>query len=77
MGAKPSQKKTRVSTADNDGTSAEKRQSATAHEEKKTALVAVGIAGGLAALWLSSRYSVPSSHEEQGPHINGQDPQIF
>ena len=26
-----------------------------AHKEKKTALVAVGVAGGLAALWLSSR----------------------
>ena len=55
----PSQNKARVSAADNDGTSAadppEKRQSATAHEEEKTALVAVGIAGGLAALWLSSR----------------------
>ena len=55
----PSQNKTRVSVADNDGTSAadppEKRQSATAHEQEKTALVAVGIAGGLAALWLSSR----------------------
>ena len=55
----PSQNKTRVSAADNDGTSAadppEKRQSATAHEEEKTALVAVGIAGGLVALWLSSR----------------------
>ena len=55
----PSQNKTRVSAADNDGTSAaeppEKRQCATADEEEKTALVAVGIAGGLAALWLSSR----------------------
>ena len=55
----PSQNKTRVSAADNDGTSAadppEKRQSATAHEQEKTALVAVGIMGGLAALWLSSR----------------------
>ena len=55
----PSQNKTRVSAADNDGTSVadlpEKRQSATAHEEDKTALVAVGIAVGLAALWLSSR----------------------
>ena len=53
----PSQNKTRVSAADNDGTSAadppEKRQ--TVHEEEKTALVAVGIAGGLVALWLSSR----------------------
>ena len=28
---------------------------ATAHEEEKTALVAVGIAVGLAVLWLSSR----------------------
>ena len=55
----PSQNKTRVSAADNEGTSAadppEKWQSATAHEEEKTALVAVGIAGGLAALWLLSR----------------------
>ena len=55
----PSQNKTRVSAVDNDGTLAadppEKRQSATAHEEEKTALVVVGIAGGLAALWLSSR----------------------
>ena len=55
----PSQNKTRVSAADNDGTSAadppEKRQSATAHKEEKTALMAVGIAGGLAALRLSSR----------------------
>ena len=54
-----SQNKTRVSAADNDGTSvadpSEKRQSATAHEKEKTALVTVGIAGGLAALWLSSR----------------------
>ena len=54
-GPQPSQNKTRVSTADNDGTSAKKRQSATAHEEKKTALVAVEVANGLAALWLSSR----------------------
>ena len=54
-GPQPSQNKTRVSAADNDGTSAEKRQSATAHEEEKAALVAVGVAGGLAALWLSSR----------------------
>ena len=45
----------RVSAADSDGTLSEKRQSATAHEEEKTALVAVGIADGLAALWLSSR----------------------
>ena len=55
----PSQNKTRFSATDDDGTSAadppEKRQSATAHEEGKTALVAVGIAGGLAELWLSSR----------------------
>ena len=49
------QNKTRDSAADNGGTSAEERQSATAHEEEKTVLVAVGIAGGLAALWLSSR----------------------
>ena len=54
-GPQPSQSKTRVSAADNDGTSPEKQQSATAHEEEKTALVAVGVAGGLAALWLSSR----------------------
>ena len=54
-GPQPPQTKTRVSAADSDGTSAEKRQSATAHEEEKTALVAVGVAGGLAALWLSSR----------------------
>ena len=47
----PSQNKTKVSAADSDGTSAEKRQSsATAHEEEKTALVAVGVADGLAAL---------------------------
>ena len=45
----------RDSAADNGGTSAEERQNATAHEEEKTALMAVGIAGGLAALWLSSR----------------------
>ena len=45
----------RDSAADNGDTSAEERQSATAHEKEKTALVAVGIAGGLAALWLSSR----------------------
>ena len=48
------QNKTRDSAADNGGTSAEERQSATAYEEEKTALVAVGIAGSLAALWLSS-----------------------
>ena len=54
-GPQPSQNKTRVSAADNDGKSAEKRQSATAHEEESTALVAVGLAGGLAVLWLSSR----------------------
>ena len=47
---KGSQNKTRDSAADNGGTSAEERQSATAQEEEKTALVAVGIAGGLAAL---------------------------
>ena len=52
----PSQNKTRVSAADNDGTSAEKRQSATTHdEEEKTALVAIGVAAGLAALCSSSR----------------------
>ena len=55
----PSQNKARVSAADNDGTSTadplEKLQSAKANEEEKTALVAVWIAGGLAALWLSSR----------------------
>ena len=49
------QNKTRDSAADNGGMSAEERQSATAHEEVKTTFVAVGIAGGLAALWLSSR----------------------
>ena len=49
-GPQPSQNKTRVSTADNVGTSAEKRQCATAHEEEKTAPVAVGVADGLAAL---------------------------
>ena len=53
-GPQPSQNKTRVSAAASDGTSADKRQSATAHEEEK-ALVAVGVAGGLAVLWLSSR----------------------
>ena len=53
-GPQPSQNK-RVNAADNDGTSAEKRQSATTHEEEKTSLVAVGVADGLAALWLSSR----------------------
>ena len=55
QGAAALQNKTRVSAADNDGTSAEKRQSATVHEEEKTALMAVGVAGGLAALWLSTR----------------------
>ena len=50
------QNKTRVRAAENDGTSAEKRQSATAHEEEKTALVAVGVAGGLAAFG----YRLPS-----------------
>ena len=54
-GPQPSQNKTRVSAADNDGTSVEKRQSATAHEEENTALAAVGVAGCLVALWLSSR----------------------
>ena len=54
-GPQPSQNKTRVSAADSDGTSVEKWQSATAYEEDKTALTAVGVAGGLAALWLSSR----------------------
>ena len=49
----PSQNKTKVSYKD--GTSAEKRQNATAHEEEKAALVVVGVADGLAALWLSSR----------------------
>ena len=48
-GPQPSQNKTRVSAADNDGTSTEKRQSATAHEEERTALVAIGVAGGIAA----------------------------
>ena len=52
-GPQPSQNKT--SPEWDDGTSAEKRQSATAHEEEKTAIVAVEVAGGLAALWLSSR----------------------
>ena len=46
----PSQNKTRVSAADNDSTSAEKRQNATAHEDEKTALVAVVVADGLVAL---------------------------
>ena len=54
-GPQPTQNKTRVSAADNDGTSAEKRQSAAAHKEEKTALVVVGVAGGLAALCLLSR----------------------
>ena len=54
-GPQPSQSKTRFSAADNNCTSAEKRQSATAHEEEKTALMVVGLAGGLAPLWLSSR----------------------
>ena len=49
------QNKTRVSAADSDGTSAEKRQSAKAQEEEKMALVAVGVAGCLVALWLWSR----------------------
>ena len=49
-GPEPTQNKTRVSAADNDGTSAEKQQSATAHQEEKMALVAVLEAGGLAAL---------------------------
>ena len=53
-GPQPSQNKTRVSAADNDGMSAEKRRSATAHEEEKTAFMAVAVAGGLAVLWLSS-----------------------
>ena len=52
-GPQPSQNKT--SPEEHDGTSAEKRQSATVHEEEKTALVAVGVADGLAVLWLSSR----------------------
>ena len=73
----PSQDKTKVSAADNDGTSAEKRQVATAHKEEKTALVVVDVAGGLAALWLSSRYPVRSGHEKQGPHSNGQGPQFL
>ena len=51
-GSQSSQNKTRVSTADNDGTSPENQKSATAHEEEKMGLVA---AGGLAALWLLSR----------------------
>ena len=46
-------------------------------KKKKTAFVAVGIAVGLAVLWLSSRKLVPSSHEKQGPHSNGQGPQSF
>ena len=54
-GPQPPQNKTRVSPANSDGTSAEKRQSETANEEEKTAFVAVGVAGGLAALRLSSR----------------------
>ena len=45
--------------------------------KKKTVLVAVGVAGGLAALWFSSRSPVPSSHEKQGPHSNGQIPTNF
>ena len=54
-GPQPSQNKTRVSPADNDSTSAEKQQSATVHKEEKAAFVAIGVAGGLAVLWLSSR----------------------
>ena len=76
-GPEISQNKTIVSAADSDGTSAEKRQSATAHEEEKTALVAVGVADGLASLWLSSRLPVLSTHEKQGPHSKSQCPQIF
>ena len=53
-GPQPSQNKMRVSAADNDGTSAEKRQSATAHKEVKTALVAVGVAGPCGALVIVS-----------------------
>ena len=64
-GSQPSQNKT--SSEGHDRTSAEKRPSATAHEEQKTSLVAVGVAGGLSALWLSSRKPVPSSHMKQSP----------
>ena len=52
-GSQPSQNKT--GPEGDDGTSAEKRQSATAHEEEKAVHVAFGVAGGLAVLWLSSR----------------------
>ena len=41
-GPQPSQNKTRVSAADSDGTSAEKRQSATAHEEENRPLWPLG-----------------------------------
>ena len=58
-GPQPSQNKTRVRAADSDGTSAETRQSATANEEEKTALVAVGVVGGLTALW-NIKLNVPA-----------------
>ena len=61
---------TRVSAADSDGKSVEKRQSATAHEEK-TALVPLWPCGALVIVSLA----VPSSHEKQGPQRHGQCPQ--
>ena len=56
----------RDSAADNGGTSAEEWQSATVHEEEKTALVAVGIAGGLAAFLVIISLASPEQPREAG-----------
>ena len=67
-GPQPSQNKT--SPEGHDRTSAEKWQSATAHEEEKTALLAVGVAGGLAALWLSSLEGGGEDRAELGAGVD-------
>ena len=81
MGPQPSQNKTRVSAADNNCTSAEKRQSTTAHEKEKNGPCGRWVSGwpcgALVIVSLAGSEPVPSSHEKQGPHSNCQCPQIF
>ena len=73
-GPQPSQNKTKVSAADRHGTSAEKWQSATAHEEEKNG--PWGSGWPCCALYIVSLASLKQPREA-GPHSNGQCPQIF
>ena len=61
-----SQNKTRDSAADNGGTSAEERQSATADEEENTALLVVGVASGLCIALVIISLASPEQPREAG-----------